>query len=109
MDSPKSFKVSNDSQEVKENLNPNVDVNVFEQYSQVWNDTINEDIPKNKVLKMLDATTQTEKDVEQILKIREASNEAFGVFVGKELSSVPEIKRRVVMYEIIKVFEHSSK
>lgn len=81
---------------------------MFEQCGQAWDDTINEANPKNQVLKMLDATTQTEKDVEEILKIKEGSNEAFGVFVGKELSTVPQIKRRFVMYEIIKIIEHSS-
>lgn len=77
---------------------------MFEQYGQAWDDTINEAIPK-----MLDATTQTEKDVEDFFLKKEASNEAFGVFVGKELSTVPQIKRRFVMYEIIKIIEHSSK
>lgn len=57
---------------------------------------------------MLYATTQTEKHVEEILKMKEASNEAFGVFVGKELSTVPQLKRRFVMHEIIKIIERNS-
>lgn len=66
----------------------------------------NENKITNNTLKNNVSTQTSHWNVEDE-KIKEA-NINFGRFVASELSIVPPIKRREIMWEIIRIFEHKS-
>ncbi|XP_045454044.1 uncharacterized protein LOC123663399 isoform X2 [Melitaea cinxia] len=75
-------------------------------HSKCW-DACDQKDDALKKLNVKDASTQTSeynnKDIDaNIIK----SNESFGVFIAQELLNVPLIKRRHIMSEIIRLFEH---
>ncbi|CAH2088380.1 unnamed protein product [Euphydryas editha] len=64
------------------------------------------DAPKKRNVE--DASTQTPEYNKVIDGNIIKSNESFGVFVAQELLNVPLIKRRQIMFEIVRLFEHRS-
>lgn len=55
---------------------------------------------------MMESSTQTPSPLEKNETNMKLANESFGRFVGLELSNISPLKRRYVMYEIIKLFEN---
>lgn len=54
-----------------------------------------------------ESSTQTNNNADNTKNI-DMANEAFGMFIGRELQNVPMFKRRYVMYQIIKLIENNS-
>lgn len=61
-----------------------------------------------KTIEFTESSTQTYSNAEENIKKMEFANNAFGTFVGLELANVPVLKRRYVMYQIIKIIENNS-
>lgn len=84
---------------------------LFEKNSQDWNDDQNytqtRDISTNTTsLNFTNSSSQTYNADNS--KYIDTANEAFGIFIGRELQNVPLFKRRYIMYQIIKLLENNS-
>lgn len=85
-----------------------LDASYWEQCSQTYSEEIptTRDISTSTNLEMSESSTQTYSQDDK--KKLDMANEAFGAFVGQELKNVPIIKRRYIMYQIIKIIENNS-
>lgn len=81
-----------------------------EQCSPTWSEGADvpttQDKATNTNLEISEGSTQTNV-LDDIDKLNKA-NEAFGAFVGQELNNVPLMKRRYIMYQIIRMIENNS-
>lgn len=77
-------------------------------HSQDWDCDQKENFKEDGTKTPKDASTQTPEYNKVIDSNIVKANESFGVFVAQELLNVPLIKRRQIMFAIIRLFEFRS-
>lgn len=68
--------------------------------------TDNEDnnIMSNRIFSNVSTQTIHNEDAQEL----KSANDCFGMFVARELSNVSQLKRRQIMWEIVRLFEYGS-